>query len=104
MFERKSGNYQITTKDYEHVRDQLVSMRVNGGLPYIVVENGDYSRNGELYLEHGYEGTGARPTALENVLPYIYQLWGRLVHMETYVEKLQVVYSFDRNKVYRRYV
>ena len=41
---------------------------------------------------------------LENVLPYIYQLWGRIVHLETYVENLQVVYSYDRNKVYRRYV
>ena len=42
LFEKKKGNYQITDKDYENVRDQLVSMRVNGGFPYIVVEDGDY--------------------------------------------------------------
>jgi stage V sporulation protein R len=102
LFEKKGGNYQITDKDYEHVRDQLVSMRVNGSFPYIVVENGDYSRSGELYLKHGYEGTELDPRYLENVLPYIYQLWGRPVHMETYVENIPIIFSFDGKKVQRR--
>jgi stage V sporulation protein R len=102
LFEKKGGNYQITDKDYEHVRDQLVSMRVNGSFPYIVVENGDYSRNGELYLKHGYEGTELDPRYLENVLPYIYQLWGRPVHMETYVENRPIIFSFDGKKIQRR--
>ena len=101
---KRAAIIKLPTKDYEDVRNQLVSMRVNGGFPYIVVENGDYLRNGELYLVHKYEGTELDLKYLENVLPYIYQLWGRIVHLETYVENLQVVYSYDRNKVYRRYV
>ena len=104
LFEKKGNDYKITNKDYEDVRDQFVSMRVNGGFPFIVVEDGDYLRNGELYLVHQYEGTELDLHYLENVLPYIYQLWGRIVHLETYVENIQVVYSFDRNKVHRRYV
>lgn len=104
LFEKKGNDYKISTKDYELVRDQLVSIRVNGGFPYIVVEDGDYLRNGELYLVHKYEGTELDLQYLENVLPYIYQLWGRIVHLETCVENMQVVYSFDRNKVHRRYV
>ncbi|MCG7335456.1 SpoVR family protein [Sporosarcina sp. ACRSM] len=104
LFEKKGSDYKISTKDYELVRDQLVSIRVNGGFPYIVVENGDYLRNGELYLVHKYEGTELDLQYLENVLPYIYQLWGRIVHLETSVENMQVVYSYDRNKVHRRYV
>lgn len=101
LFEKKNGNYQITDKDYEHVRDQLVSMRVNGGFPYIVVEDGDYSRTGELYLKHGYEGMELDPHYLENVLPYIYQLWGRAVFLETYVEEKPTLYSYDGKKVSR---
>ncbi|TQR20321.1 SpoVR family protein [Psychrobacillus vulpis] len=99
LFEKKNGNYQITDKDYEHVRDQLVSMRVNGSFPYIEVEDGDYSRNGELYLKHGYEGIELDPHYLENVLPYIYQLWGRSVYMETVVEKKPTLYVYDGKKV-----
>lgn len=99
LFEKKNGNYEITDKDYENVRDQLVSMRVNGSFPYIVVENGDYMRLGELYLHHGYEGTELDPHYLENVLPYIHQLWGRTIHMETVVDGKQVLYTFDGKKV-----
>src|SRR5690606_36967366 len=55
LFAKKGNDYVITDKDYENIREQLVSMRVNGGFPYIEVENGDYLRNGELYLAHRYE-------------------------------------------------
>ncbi len=79
-------------------------MRVNGGFPYISVENGDYLKNGDLYLVHGYEGIELDLHYLENVLPYIYQLWGRTVYMETYVEDKQILYSYDGNKVHRRYM
>lgn len=104
LFEKQGKDYRITEKDYEQVRDQLVSMRVNGGFPYIYVENGDYLRNGELYLVHGYEGIELDLHYLEKVLPYIYQLWGRLVHMETYMENRKIIYSYDGNKVSKRHL
>lgn len=102
LFEKKGNSYQITTKDFERVRDQLVSMRVNGGFPYIVVEDGDYQRNGELYLKHSYEGMELDPYYLENVLPYVYQLWGRSVHLETIAEGKPVLYSYDGKRNSRR--
>lgn len=102
LFEKKGNSYQITTKDFERVREQLVSMRVNGGFPYIVVEDGDYQRNGELYLKHSYEGMELDPYYLENVLPYVYQLWGRSVHLETIVEGKPVLYSYDGKRNSRR--
>jgi len=104
LFEKKGREYQITTKDYEDVREQLVSMRVNGGFPFIVVENGDYLRNGELYLVHKYEKTELDLHYLEHVLPYIYHLWGRIVHIETNVEGKQVLFSYGGKKVYRGFV
>mgnify|MGYP003445453994 CR=1 FL=1 len=47
------------------------------------VTDGDYLRNGELYLKHWYEDIELDVKYLEKVMPYIYQLWGRGVHMET---------------------
>ncbi|WP_337020171.1 SpoVR family protein [Oceanobacillus massiliensis] len=102
LFEKKGRDYRITEKDYEQVRDQLISMRVNGGFPYIVVENGDYLRNGELYLVHGYEGIELDIRYLEHVLPYIHQLWGRTVHMETTIEGKETVYSYDGKDMSKR--
>lgn len=104
LFEKKGKDYQITNKECESVRNQLVSMRVNGGFPYIVVDDGDYIRNGELYLVHNYEETELDVQYLENVLPYIHQLWGRIVHLETNVDKKQIVYSYGGNKISRRFL
>src|SRR5699024_8384899 len=33
LFQKQGNYYQITDKEYEDIRDQLVSMRVNGGFP-----------------------------------------------------------------------
>ncbi|MCZ2260215.1 SpoVR family protein [Sporosarcina sp. G11-34] len=104
LFEKKGREYKVTDKDYENIRDQLVSMRVNGGFPYLYVEDGDYLRNGELYLVHSYEETELDIHYLENVLPYLQRLWGRIVHLETYVEGKKIVYSYGGNKVSRRFV
>lgn len=98
LFEKKGNDYIISDKECESVRDQLVSMRVNGGFPYIVVEDGDYARNGELFLAHYYEGIELDPHYLEHVLPYIYKLWGRPVHIRTYVEEKPIIYSYDGKK------
>ena len=57
------------------MRDQLVNMRTNGGFPYLVVEDGDYLKNGELYIKHSYEGIELDLKYLEKVLPYLHQLW-----------------------------
>lgn len=104
LFQKQNEDYRITTKDYERVREQLIAMRVNGGFPYIVVENGDYLLNGELYLIHRYEETELDVPYLENVLPYLYQLWGRIVHLETVSKGRDIVYSYDGNKVSKYYL
>lgn len=104
LFEKKGRDYRIATKDYENVHDQLISMRVNGGFPYITIVDGDYNRNGELYLMHGYEGIELDLPYLEHVLPYIYELWGRPVHIETVAEERDVRFSYSGEEVKKRYL
>ena len=103
VFEKKGSHYKISDKEYRNVQDRIIAQRVNGGFPYIVVHDGDYVRNGELYLVHKYEETELDVPYLENVLPYIHQLWGRIVHLETYVDNKLVVFSYDGKKVHRRF-
>jgi stage V sporulation protein R len=104
LFQKQGKDYKIVDKNWENVRDQLVNMRVNGGFPYITVNDGDYMRNGELYLKHWYEGIELDLKYLEKVLPYIYQLWGRSVHMETVVENRPVVFTYDGKMVHRKFI
>ena len=68
LFQKQGRDYKIVDKDWEAVRDQLVSMRVNGGFPYLTVEDGDYLKNNELYIKHWYEGIELDLKYLEKVL------------------------------------
>jgi stage V sporulation protein R len=104
LFQKQGRDYKIVDKEWENVRDQLVNMRVNGGFPYITVNDGDYLKNGELYLKHWYEGVELDVKYLEKVLPYIHQLWGRPVHMETMIEERKMLFTYDGKSVHRKYL
>ncbi|MDL4840436.1 SpoVR family protein [Aquibacillus rhizosphaerae] len=104
LFQKQGNEYKVTDKNWENVRDQLIMMRLNGGFPYITVQNGDYYQNGELYLKHHYEGVELDLTYLEKTLPYIHQLWGRTVHMETIIEDKSCMFTYEGNKVVKKYL
>ncbi|MBO1512834.1 SpoVR family protein [Metabacillus bambusae] len=104
LFQKQGRDYKIVDKEWEAVRDQLVSMRVNGGFPYITVNDGDYLKNNELYLKHWFEDIELDLKYLEKVLPYVYQLWGRPVHMESVLEDKPVLFTYDGKSISRKYL
>ncbi|MBP1976558.1 stage V sporulation protein R [Cohnella thailandensis] len=104
IFEKKGPDWTITDKTWETIRDQLVYSRVNGGFPYLVVTDGDYQRNGELYLSHRFEGSELDLKYIERTMPYVVQLWGKPVHLETSVEGKDVLFSCDGKKTSRKNV
>ncbi len=104
LFQKQGPEYKIVDKNWEDVRDQLISTRLNGGFPYLTVEDGDYLRNGELYIRHHYEDVELDVRYLEKTLPYIYRLWGRDVHLETIMEDKECLFSCNGAKVMKKYI
>jgi stage V sporulation protein R len=104
VFQKQGNDWKVSDKAWEQVRDQLVTSRVNGGHPVIMVKDGDYSRNGELFLQHYYEDMELDVKYLENTLPHIYHLWGRNVHLQTVIDKRDVVFSYNGKKCVRRFL
>jgi stage V sporulation protein R len=104
LFQKQGREYKVVDKAWEQVRDQLVSMRVNGGFPFLLVTDGDYQKNGELYIQHGFEGIELDIKYLEKVLPYIHQLWGRKCHIETIIEGKKMLYTYDGKGIHRKYL
>lgn len=102
VFAKKGSNYEVVDKDWTNIRDELVASRVNGGFPHITVTDGDYLKAGEMYLKHNYEGTELDVTYLEKTIPYIFQLWGRPVHMETVVGGKPTIFTYDGRRVHRK--
>jgi stage V sporulation protein R len=87
--------WTVTEKRWERVRDQLVANMTNSGFPYIVVADGDYNGNRELYLRHQYEGAELDAAYARKVLEHVHALWGRPVHLETSVDGETVVMHYD---------
>lgn len=104
VFEKKGVEWKITDKTWEHIRDQLVYARVNGGFPYLVITDGNHTGNGELFLKHMYEGVELDLKYVERTLPHVYHLWGKSIHLETVVEDKPVLFTFDGKKNNRKFL
>lgn len=104
VFAQQGNEWRITDKSWENVRDRLVVQKVNGGYPYLVVEDGDHGRNGELLLAHRYEGVELDVKYIEKTLPYVHRLWGKTVHLKTVLEGREVVFSYDGKKNSRKFI
>lgn len=98
LYQRVGDHWQVVDKDWQAVRDRLVSNRSNNGIPVIEVQDGDYNRNGELYLLHRYEGVALDRLYAEKTLPYVWRLWGRTVHLQTVQEGKPVCATFDGHR------
>lgn len=69
----------------------------------MVFKDGDYLRNGEIYLLHQYEDIELNLKYVERTLPYVYRLWGKNVYLETLVEGKPLLFTYEENKVSRKF-
>ena len=95
LYRREGEELVIVDKDWEHVRDTLVGSMTNFGQPYIVVDDGDYNANGELYLEHRFEGQELDTDYAPRTLEHVFRLWGRTVHLATRLGEKPTLLTFD---------
>jgi stage V sporulation protein R len=95
LYRKEGDEWVIVEKDWERVRDGIVASLTNFGYPYLVIDNGDYHGNSELYIKHLFEGQELDMVYAEKTLQYVYQLWGRPVHLETIYEDKHILLSYD---------
>ncbi|WP_449241513.1 SpoVR family protein [Desulfoscipio gibsoniae] len=104
LYKKIGYDWKVSDKDWEKVRDGLVINLYNCGLPYIVVENGDFGKRGEIYLRHVHEGSDLDVYYLERTLPHVYKVWGRAAHMETIVDGKKVLFTFNGDKTSKKFI
>ena len=104
IYKREGDQWVIVEKDWQKIRDMLVASMTNFGVPYIVVEDGDYRRNRELYLKHCYEGQELDLKYAERTMQAVYDLWGRPVHVETVVDDRKMLITFDGQRATQTYI
>ncbi|HJT55123.1 MAG TPA: SpoVR family protein [Ktedonobacteraceae bacterium] len=95
LYKKEGDEWVIVEKNWEKVRDGIVASMTNFGYPYLVVENGDYRGNRELYIKHLFEGQELDMVYAEKTLQHVYLLWGRPVHLETLYEGKKILLTYD---------
>lgn len=103
---------EITSRQFEDVRTALLFRHYNLRLPRLAVAPGgsDYNNVGELYLYHDVSevlniGLKPRQVTLDpgmiaKVMPVLYKVWGKPVHVETIDEdNIKLLISYDGSSV-----
>jgi stage V sporulation protein R len=104
LYRKEGEEWVIVEKDWHKVRDGIVASMTNFGYPYLVITDADYHRNSELYIKHLFEGQEMDLAYAEKTLNYMYQIWGRTVHLETVFDDEKVVLSFDGSRSEREVI
>jgi stage V sporulation protein R len=94
-FNEQSNYYEIVSREFPKIKQQLLDGLTNHGRPFIYVVDGNYKNRGELYLKHKYQGVELKLDYARDTLGNLQRLWGRPVYIETVVDDKTSVLSFD---------
>ncbi|MEN1679189.1 MAG: SpoVR family protein [Planctomycetota bacterium] len=87
--------YEIETRAFPQVKQQLLSSLTNMGRPQILLTDANHKNRGELFLEHQFTGTELKIDYARASLENLHRLWSRPVHLKTVVDDDETVFSFD---------
>ena len=94
-FNKKSGDWEILTREFKEIKKKLLGSLTNFGQPFIDVINGNYENRGELLLLHRHEGVDLREDYMRDTLMNLASLWSRPVVVQTIKEERPVLVRFD---------
>jgi stage V sporulation protein R len=87
--------YEIESREFPKVKQQLLQSLTNRGRPIIAVVDGNYRNRGELFLKHDFSGVELQLDAARDTLTNLERLWSRPVHIETVLDGHSTVLSYD---------
>ena len=93
--DRKSGEYQIDSREFADIKQKLLFMVSNRGQPRVYVTDGNHANRGELELTHEHEGVDIQIDLANQTLGNLSRAWGRPVHLRTTIEDKPAVFHHD---------
>jgi stage V sporulation protein R len=85
-FSERSGNWEIMSREFKKVKDQMLKQLTNRGQPVIKVEDGNFENRSELLLRHIHEGIDLDGAQARDTLRNTAKLWTRPVSLLTKIE------------------
>jgi stage V sporulation protein R len=91
----RSGRFEIDSKDFEAIKQKLLSQLTNFGQPIIEVEDGNFMNRKELLLNHVHYGVDLDVNFANETLRNLFAIWRRPVNLKTRYEDKEVIFHFD---------
>ncbi|MBX3159843.1 MAG: SpoVR family protein [Deltaproteobacteria bacterium] len=85
-FSERSGSWEIMSREFKKVKDQLLRQLTNRGQPVIMVEDGNFENRSELLLRHVHEGMDLDSAQARDTLRNVAKVWTRPVNLLTKIE------------------
>jgi stage V sporulation protein R len=93
----RSGSWEILSRDFQKVKNQLLRSLTNRGQPFIRVEDGNFENRGELLLKHSHEGMDLDLGYARDTLRNLFKVWTRPVSLLTRVDSKGKLMRFDKD-------
>ena len=90
----RTKRYEIKNRDWHEVKEKMLQMLTNGGVPTISVVDGNYRNRAEILLKHYHHGQDLDLNYAKATLANVAAIWGRPAHIETLVEGNRRVFSW----------
>ncbi len=94
-YNRKSGHWEIESREFQEIKEGLLKSLTNFGQPFIYVRDANFRNRSELLLHHKFEGTELRVDYAREVLAALYRIWKRPVNIETMRDEKGILLTFD---------
>ena len=91
----RSGRFEIDSKDFNAIKQKLLSQLTNFGQPIIEIEDGNFMNRKELLLNHVHYGVDLDVNFANETLRNLFAIWKRPVNLKTKYDDKEVIFNFD---------
>ena len=97
-FNKRTGKFEIDTKDFKAIKQKFLSQLTNFGQPIIKVLDSNFRSGGELLLGHLFEGVGLQPDYMNATLKNLQAIWKKPVNIATVADGESKIFRYDGNE------
>lgn len=94
-FNPRSQKYEIDSRDFQAIKQKLLTQLTNFGSPVIDVDNANYNNRAELLLIHRHEGVDLDGQFTQETMRNLFNVWKRPVNLQSIAEDKEVVFRYD---------
>lgn len=94
-YNKRTGQYEVDTRDFKGIKAQLLFHMTNFGQPLIRIIDANFENRGELLLQHSHEGIDMQPDYMTATLKNVQKVWQRPVNLVTVMDNEPQLHRFD---------